>query len=938
MPKIFISHSSVNNAAALALVKWLEAQGWDDYFLDITPTRGLSPGERWQAALKKAADRCEAVLFLISPAWRDSKWCLAEFLLAKQLGKTILGVMVESTPLETLAKEMTAEWQLANLVDGVERQSYTVHDDPLVPETVISFAKAGLERLKIGLQKAGLNPSSFPWPPEQEKDRSPYRGLKPLEAEDAAVFFGREAAIIEGLDTLRTVRERGVEQLLVILGASGAGKSSFLRAGLWPRLRRNDRYFVVLPVIRPERAALNGPTGLIVSLELGLREYKIQKTRAEIRRYVETPKNFWQLMTELRAQASTRLGHQAGLPTVVIPIDQGEELFIGDGRADAEHLCWLLGDMSAIHASAVLASDASAPAITIIAMRSDSYERLQLEPLLQSMKARLFDLKPMSRAEFKGVIEGPAARASVSSRKLWIEPALTERLLHDAEGADVLPLLGFMLERLYIEHGGDGDLRLTEYESLGGVRGSIEEAVKVAFADPARSPMISEDHAERTKLLRQAFIPWLAGVDPDTQRPKRRVARWDELPPESHAVVERLIGARLLIRDRRLLNEKEGESVVVVEIAHEAFLRQWPTLAAWLSEDADDLRVIEGVTRSAAEWDTNDRADAWLTHTSARLETAEALQNRLDFYRRMGDVGQKYLERCRMRENAAKGERERQLQRELELERAKAEAAEQAQREADKARIEMFKREEAEKARAEEQNRRLTIQKQATRRLIGGLLIGTFIFVVASLFWYQARAGSLSRIVGLGSVLVKNLAHNVRYGIIIEERTILDQFITGVMEVNDVVYVIISGADGQVLAARSKGKLLDSPDNFRDANKPLYPYPDILEIAIPKSDVKSDAPVITKFQISNDGRRETIFDFALAVKKREAAQLDALALKPDDFRRPQSDDIRRKIFGVVQVGLTTTDSLVDESWENFLVNLLNYLARTSETHDYGTYP
>jgi len=72
--------------------------------------------DRWQEALKSAADRCEAVLFLVSPAWQTSRWCLAEFLLAKQLGKTIFGVLVEATPLEALPREMTAEWQLCDLV------------------------------------------------------------------------------------------------------------------------------------------------------------------------------------------------------------------------------------------------------------------------------------------------------------------------------------------------------------------------------------------------------------------------------------------------------------------------------------------------------------------------------------------------------------------------------------------------------------------------------------------------------------------------------------------------------------------------------------------------------------------------------------------------------------------------------------------------------
>jgi hypothetical protein len=72
---LFISHSAVNNAAAIALRDWLVEQGFDDVFLDIDPDRGLVPGERWQEALKAAADRCEAVLFVISPAWLGSRSC-----------------------------------------------------------------------------------------------------------------------------------------------------------------------------------------------------------------------------------------------------------------------------------------------------------------------------------------------------------------------------------------------------------------------------------------------------------------------------------------------------------------------------------------------------------------------------------------------------------------------------------------------------------------------------------------------------------------------------------------------------------------------------------------------------------------------------------------------------------------------------------------------
>src|SRR4029077_15662714 len=102
----------------------------------------------------------------------------------------------------------------------------------------------------------------FPWPPPGDPDSAPYRGWAPLAESDAAVFFGRDAQIVRGLEVLRGMRTSGVHSLFVILGPSGAGKSSFLRAGLLPRLRRDDKRFLPLPIVRPETAVLTGEHGL----------------------------------------------------------------------------------------------------------------------------------------------------------------------------------------------------------------------------------------------------------------------------------------------------------------------------------------------------------------------------------------------------------------------------------------------------------------------------------------------------------------------------------------------------------------------------------------------------------------------------------------------------------------------------------------------------
>lgn len=331
MSRIFLSHSSGNNAEAIALQDWLISHGWDDLFLDLDPERGLKAGERWQAALKQAAERCELVIFLVSPEWAVSKWCLAEFLLARNLNKRIFGVIVEPTPLADLPTEMTAEWQLVDLTAGTRDHQAIVTPPPGDKTATVAFAENGLERLRIGLMQAGLDARYFAWPPKHDPKRAPYRGLQPLEAEDAGIFFGREGPTVIGLDLLRGLREAAPPRLLVVIGASGSGKSSFLRAGLLPRLARESLHFLPLPVIRPERAVLAGENGLVAGLEKALKDAKRGHTRAEIRRVVDAGADgVASLLRELVAKTPPHNGEGAKAgktPTLILPIDQAEELF-----------------------------------------------------------------------------------------------------------------------------------------------------------------------------------------------------------------------------------------------------------------------------------------------------------------------------------------------------------------------------------------------------------------------------------------------------------------------------------------------------------------------------------------------------------------------------------------------------------------------------------
>ena len=171
-----------------------------------------------------------------------------------------------SKTIDDLPPELTGVWQVVDLKGGQDLKLFPTTLPGSHEEQHVTFSQSGLIRLKRGLEKAGLDPKFFAWPPGHEPARAPYRGLKPLEAEDAGVFFGRDAPIVEATDRLRGLANGAPPRIFVILGASGAGKSSFLRAGLLPRLARDDAYFLTIPPIRPERAALTGETGLIAAL------------------------------------------------------------------------------------------------------------------------------------------------------------------------------------------------------------------------------------------------------------------------------------------------------------------------------------------------------------------------------------------------------------------------------------------------------------------------------------------------------------------------------------------------------------------------------------------------------------------------------------------------------------------------------------------------
>ena len=179
----------------------------------------------------------------------------------------------------------------------------------------------------------------------------------------------------------------------------------------------------------------------------------------------------------------------------------------------------------------------------------------------------------------------------------------------------------------------------------GSIEAAVERALKAADADPA----IPSDRAARLALLRRGLIPWLAGIDPDTGAPRRRVARLSEIPAEARPLIQHLVEQRLLATD---VNKDTGEAII--EPAHEALLRQWGLLDGWLTEDAALLAVLEGVKRASRDWAANNRDRTWLAHQADRLTAAERLSVRPDLAASLEPTDRDYIAACRKAEADAK--------------------------------------------------------------------------------------------------------------------------------------------------------------------------------------------------------------------------------------------------------------------------------------------
>jgi tetratricopeptide (TPR) repeat protein len=461
-----------------------------------------------------------------------------------------------------------------------------------------------------------VDPLAFDWPHAQERDRSCYRGLTPLDDRDAGIFFGRDAALGAALDMLRGLKDRG--GVFILLGGDGAGKTSFLCAGLAPRLAREG--LAPLIVSRPGDGAFDRLASAIAA--------RGATPVARIREAMDSGADALRpLLKELAATDGAPL---------VIAIDQAEDLFAGKHRDESKKLLSLLTS---------LVEGADPAVIVVYSIRARALENLQREAASPQAAVRLYALPAFSRDELRAIIEGPLQR--LPAKGLRIEPELTNALLDDAEAtaAPPLPLLAFALDQLLRLRRPDSALGLSDYEKIGRLAGCLDAAGDRVLGVGADGP--PPDYEVRLSLLKRGLIPWLASCDAQDGAARRRVATEKEIPATSLPLIERLAQEGLV---RRLTETAEPS----FELVHDAVFSYWKLLRNLLGDAPKLGPAVERLKEASLKWDRNARAPERVAHSGAALEQAEQLYAQPDALALLDSTDRAYLVACRERENREK--------------------------------------------------------------------------------------------------------------------------------------------------------------------------------------------------------------------------------------------------------------------------------------------
>ncbi|WP_437672767.1 nSTAND1 domain-containing NTPase [Sorangium sp. So ce131] len=426
--------------------------------------------------------------------------------------------------------------------------------------------------------------------------QSPYAGLASFQERDAPRFFGRERAVAQ------VVARLSEQPLIAIVGASGAGKSSFVRAGVIPALKRGGDAWEAF-IVRPGPRPLTALAELIVQHswtqssqssdtshettsrapredEGAPREAGDEKDAAPAARSERDA-----VCERLRSEpgflgAEMRVRARRRLERIVFFIDQFEELYtLAPAEERAAFLACLAG----------AADDIDSPLRVMLSLRSDFLDRMADAPpsIVDMMSRGTVLIRPMDREELRSALVKPAETAEHRFESAALVEEMLDALAHTA-GA--LPLLQFTAARMWVMR--DVERRaLTEasYRAIGGVAGAL-----ASHADAVLGGMgPAERRWARAVLLRL--------VTPERTRAIATLGELRELSgPAAAADLARVVGR--LIEARLLTVEGSDQDESTVELVHESLVAHWPTLTRWLDEDAEDSAFLARLRSAAREW------------------------------------------------------------------------------------------------------------------------------------------------------------------------------------------------------------------------------------------------------------------------------------------------------------------------------------------------
>lgn len=396
---------------------------------------------------------------------------------------------------------------------------------------------------------------------------SPYKGLKKFEIEDKDRFFGRDQFVAS------LVNELEQTPLILLLGASGSGKSSVIRAGVLPRLLEKWGNRLVNLIFTPDE---NPFESLYASL---LSRYK--QSDAKLVRQGK-PDSLLQ---------ATKLLKQPGESWLIF-IDQFEELFT---ITSAETRARFIESLTQL----VKMQDSSVK--LVLTMRADFLDKFSAYPALGKLTQRQIRLMTdMQRDELWLAIKQPAARSGV-----MFESGLIEEILRDVQGqAGYLPLLQYTLDLLWESerHNGnlqDRTLHARTYRELGGVRGALQKRVDQLY---------EEMPPEKQAAIKQIFLRLVTINGSEEASGGKAVSRRAYRSEFTGDLVNNTLDE--LIDQNLLVSNDSDRLQATVEIAHEALLDSWQALKDWIGDAHQVIAIKHRLADDVARWQTLQKTDS----------------------------------------------------------------------------------------------------------------------------------------------------------------------------------------------------------------------------------------------------------------------------------------------------------------------------------------